>query len=135
MNPIFLKEQLLKNKSGIYSELVKKFYEPDISPSMLQSWIANELKVEENLINIKSLTSAINRYRKKNNLLQQNQNYINNTHKQQSVSDTLTNKSVSHYPDNLTNSKSEKKQPEPVEFKFSNPNDSQWGKKTGIQEL
>lgn len=65
MNPIFLKEQLLKNKSGIYSELVKKFYEPDISPSMLQSWIANELKVEENLINIKSLTSAINRYRKK----------------------------------------------------------------------
>jgi len=32
---------------------------------MLQSWIARELEVDENVINKKSLTSAINRYLKK----------------------------------------------------------------------
>lgn len=63
----FIKEWLLQKKSRVYSIIVDTY--PDelksLKPALFRSWLAKEIDVPEEKINLNSLASALSRLRKK----------------------------------------------------------------------
>ena len=133
MDNIFLKEILLKNKSGIYSQLVRKFYEPGTTPSFLRSWIAKQLDVDEKFIKKKSLTSAINRYLKKSNTVQSQKGKHSEQHKNLVSSIPHAHHNTDQFLADDTPSNELQNQSGQKDFVFSKPKDDVTSN-SGIQE-
>jgi hypothetical protein len=67
MYQAFIKEWLLSNQSRVYSVIVETYYQKlqDLKPTLFRKWLAREIGVPEEKINLSSLNSAMVRQRKK----------------------------------------------------------------------
>jgi hypothetical protein len=67
MYQTFIKEWLLSNQSRVYSVIVETYYQKlqDLKPTLFRKWLAQEIGVSEEKINLSSLNSAMVRQRKK----------------------------------------------------------------------
>jgi hypothetical protein len=67
MYQAFIKEWLLSNQSRVYSVIVETYYQKlqDLKPTLFRKWLAQEIGVPEEKINLSSLNSAMVRQRKK----------------------------------------------------------------------
>src|ERR1017187_6523287 len=67
MYQTFIKEWLLSNQSRVYSVIVETYYQKlqDLKPTLFRKWLAQEIGVPEEKINLSSLNSAMVRQRKK----------------------------------------------------------------------
>jgi hypothetical protein len=67
MYEAFIKEWLLKNQSRVYSVIVKTYRQKldDLQPTLFRKWLAKEIAVSEEKINLSSLNSALMRSRKR----------------------------------------------------------------------
>ena len=67
MNQAFIKEWLLSNQSRVYSVIVETYYQKlqDLKPTLFRKWLAHQIGVPEEKINLSSLNSAMVRQRKK----------------------------------------------------------------------
>jgi hypothetical protein len=67
MYQAFIKEWLLSNQSRVYSVIVETYYQKlqDLKPTLFRKWLAQEIGVPEEKINLSSLNSALVRQRKK----------------------------------------------------------------------
>src|ERR1039457_4917952 len=67
MYQAFIKEWLLSNQSRVYSVIVETYYQKlqDLKPTLFRKWLAQEIGVSEEKINLSSLNSAMVRQRKK----------------------------------------------------------------------
>lgn len=66
MYKAFIKEWLLDNQSRVYSLITKSYGTQllDLKPTLFRKWLAKEVDVPEEKINLSSLNSALSRYRK-----------------------------------------------------------------------
>ena len=67
MYQAFIKEWLLSNQSRVYSVIVETYYQKlqDLKPTLFRKWLAHQIGVSEEKINLSSLNSAMVRQRKK----------------------------------------------------------------------
>src|SRR5664279_289796 len=67
MYEVFIKEWLLSNQSRVYSVIVETYRQKleDLKPTLFRKWLAKEISIPEEKINLSSLNSAIARQRKK----------------------------------------------------------------------
>ena len=67
MYEAFIKEWLLSNQSRVYSVIVETFRQKldDLKPTLFRKWLAKEIGVPEEKINLSSINSALMRQRKK----------------------------------------------------------------------
>src|ERR1017187_8666206 len=67
MYQTFIKEWLLSNQSRVYSVIVKTYYHKlqDLKPTLFRKWLAQQIGVPEEKINLMSLKSAMGRQRKR----------------------------------------------------------------------
>ena len=67
MYETFIKEWLLNNQSRVYSVIVVTYRQKleDLKPTLFRKWLAKEIDVPEEKINLSSLNSALVRKRKK----------------------------------------------------------------------
>jgi hypothetical protein len=67
MNNTIIKTMLLQNKRRVYTLIVEMYFDQieKYKPNVFKIWLANELKISEELINIGSLNQAKQRYKKK----------------------------------------------------------------------
>jgi uncharacterized protein YdaU (DUF1376 family) len=63
----FIKEWLLNNQSRAYSVIVSTYRQKleDLKPTLFRKWLAKEIDVPEEKVNLSSLNSALVRQRKK----------------------------------------------------------------------
>ena len=63
----FIKEWLLNNQSRVYSVIVSTYRQKleDLKPTLFRKWLAKEISISEEKINLSSLNSAMARQRKK----------------------------------------------------------------------
>ena len=66
MYKAFIKEWLLSNQSRVYSVITKTYGAQlmELKPTLFRKWLAKELDITEEAINLSSLNSALARYRK-----------------------------------------------------------------------
>ena len=64
----YIKEWLLNKQPRVYSVIVNNYYQKiiDLKPSLFRKWLAQEIDVPEEKINLSSLNSALTRQRKGN---------------------------------------------------------------------
>ena len=62
----FIKDWLLNNQSRVYSVIVSTYYQKilDLKPTLFRKWLAQEIDIPEEKINLSSLNSALTRQRK-----------------------------------------------------------------------
>ena len=67
MYELFIKEWLLNNQSRVYSVIVTTYRQKldDLKPTLFRKWLAKEINIPEENINLSSLNSALVRQRKK----------------------------------------------------------------------
>jgi hypothetical protein len=67
MYEAFIKEWLLSNQSRVYSVIVETYHQKlkDLKPTLFRKWLALEIGVPEEKINLSSLNSAMLRQRKR----------------------------------------------------------------------
>lgn len=63
----FIKEWLLSKQFRVYSVIVETYFEKLelLKPFLFRKWLAKELQIGEEEINLSSLNSALSRYRSK----------------------------------------------------------------------
>lgn len=63
----FIKEWLLAGQSRVYSMIVETYRQKlnDLKPTLFRKWLAREIDVPEDKINLSSLNSALVRQRKR----------------------------------------------------------------------
>ena len=63
----FIKEWLLNNQSRVYSVIISTYRQKleELKPTLFRKWLAKEIDVQEEKINLSSLNSALVRQRKK----------------------------------------------------------------------
>ncbi len=80
----FIKEWLLSNQSRVYSVIVEKYYQQllELKPTLFRKWLAKEIDIPEEKINLSSLNSALVRKRKKEqkNIQKGNDNFNQMNH-------------------------------------------------------
>lgn len=66
MYKAFIKEWLLSNQSRVYSVITKTYGVQlmELKPTLFRKWLAKELDIAEEAINLSSLNSALARYKK-----------------------------------------------------------------------
>ena len=66
MYEVFIKEWLLSNQSRVYSVIVETYRQKleDLKPTLFRKWLAKEISIPEENINLSSLNSALVRQRK-----------------------------------------------------------------------
>lgn len=76
----FIKEWLLSNQSRVYSVIVNTYAQKldDLKPSLFRKWLAKEIDIPEEKINLSSLNSALVRQRKKEQKNKQKGNAVSN---------------------------------------------------------
>ena len=62
----FIKEWLLSNQSRVYSVIVSTYHQKisDLKPTLFRKWLAQEIDIPEQKINLSSLNSALTRQKK-----------------------------------------------------------------------
>src|ERR1039457_3079755 len=67
MYQAFIKQWLLSNQSRVYSVILKTYYHKlqDLKPTLFRKWLAQQIGVPEEKINLSSLNSAMVRQRKR----------------------------------------------------------------------
>src|SRR5450432_4189631 len=67
MYEVFIKEWLLSNQSRVYSVIVETYRQKleDLKPTLFRKWLAKEISIPEENINLSSLNSALVRQRKR----------------------------------------------------------------------
>ena len=67
MYEAFIKEWLLSNQSRVYSVIVETYRQKleDLKPTLFRKWLAKEIGIPEENINLNSLNSAIVRQRRR----------------------------------------------------------------------
>lgn len=62
----FIKEWLLSNQSRVYSVIVSTYQQKiiNLKPTLFRKWLAQEIDIPEEKINLSSLNSALSRQRK-----------------------------------------------------------------------
>lgn len=66
MYKAFIKEWLIGNQSRVYSLITKTYGSQllDLKPTLFRKWLAKEIDLPEEKINLSSLNSALSRYKK-----------------------------------------------------------------------
>ena len=64
----YIKEWLLNKQPRVYSVIVSTYYQKilDLKPTLFRKWLAQEINIPEEKINLSSLNSALTRQRKDN---------------------------------------------------------------------
>ena len=64
----YIKEWLLNKQPRVYSVIVSTYYQKilDLKPTLFRKWLAQEINIPEEKINLSSLNSALTRQRKTN---------------------------------------------------------------------
>ena len=67
MHNTFIKEWLINKRARVYSIIADKYSKEltELKPTLFRSWLAREIGVPEETINLNSLYSALTRLRKK----------------------------------------------------------------------
>src|SRR5450432_3114405 len=67
MYEVFIKEWLLSKQSKVYSVIVETYRQKleDLKPTLFRKWLAKEISIPEENINLSSLNSALVRQRKR----------------------------------------------------------------------
>ena len=67
MYEVFIKEWLLSNQSRVYSVIVETYRQKleDLKPTLFRKWLAKEISIPEENINLSSLNSAFSKAKKK----------------------------------------------------------------------
>jgi hypothetical protein len=71
----FIKDCLLSNQSKVYSVIVNSYHQKidDLKPTLFRKWLAQEIDVQEEKINLSSLNSALGRFKKSSEKKKQKQ--------------------------------------------------------------
>ena len=67
MHNTFIKEWLINKRARVYSVIADKYNKEltELKPTLFRSWLAREIDIPEEKINLNSLYSALTRLRKK----------------------------------------------------------------------
>lgn len=92
----FIKEWLLANRMKVYSIIADTYREElmSLKPQMFRAWLAKEIDIPEEKININSLHSALSRLRKKEKLSPKNNLFKPNNSNSFSHTDNSPNKII-----------------------------------------